>query len=392
MNLLKILYISTFYGSSLESGAEKSTRIWAKLLRNHGFKVRILTLSMRIKINEKDVIKINKLIPDYVLSGSSFLDNILAKYIRKALILEKPDIIHVQDLFSLPPTISAKNVISKPIVVTIRDPLPKKELGLAYHPYYILTNFWLRRRQPIWLDSIKECDGIVAISNFIRESLKKLGFEKNVEVIYNPIIVDDILTKPFNYKIIEFVERLSKRFKILFSAARMHYEKGIDTAIKSLKSLPSNVLRRVILLLAGNGPYLQYFKKLAKDLRLENRVIFLGYIDHRTVLEIYKYSFLTLLLSRFEEPLGRTAIESMYFGTPVIATGVGGLKEVVLDGKTGFLVKKNDFEEVAEKIEELLSNEHAYLEMKKNSIEFVRKKFNNEKLIHKMTMFYESLI
>jgi len=392
---LKVLFVSTFYGSKYESGAEKSTRIWASLLRRKGIHVSILSFSSSRTncIDEKFVIFPKLRVPDAVLGGHSILDKYIMKKIRPILETLKLDIVHIQDLFALPIVMPISKEMSISTVVTVRDPLPKKEIGVSSHLYYLITNIWLRQRQPQWLLNLAKADKIVAISKFIKRSLLSLGYrEEKIEVIYNPVISDGNFNHAFDEKIVNFVKRLSEKFKILFTAARMHYEKGLDVAIRALHELPNGVRSKFVLILAGDGPYLSFFKSLAKRLGVEKRTIFLGYLSHRTVLEMYKYAYLTLLPSRFEEPLGRTILESMYFGTPVIATNVGGIPELIDDGYNGFLVERDDYKAIADKILYLYKHEKDYLKMCKNAKNFVKTNFNGDNLAEKMIRLYESII
>ena len=93
------------------------------------------------------------------------------------------------------------------------------------------------------------------------------------------------------------------------------------------------------LLLIGKGKLRDETRKLAADLGIEENVHFLGY--RTDVLDILKYSDAFVLPSLIEGLPG-VILEAMYCQTPVIAYDVGGIKEVVIPGKTGWLLNKND--------------------------------------------------
>ena len=75
-----------------------------------------------------------------------------------------------------------------------------------------------------------------------------------------------------------------------------------------------------------------------------------------------------------------TLKEAQLMGKPVIATDVGGDKEMMKDGETGYLVREGNPEDIIEKINELLENKIKSKEMGKRGIEFVKKEFNWEKV------------
>jgi glycosyltransferase involved in cell wall biosynthesis len=81
-----------------------------------------------------------------------------------------------------------------------------------------------------------------------------------------------------------------------------------------------------------------YFNKYIKP-HLNEKIRYIGYIDRDKILTYFQQAKAMLMPIRWEEPFGRTIIESMACGTPIIAIGRGSVPEIVVDGKTGFVVK-----------------------------------------------------
>ena len=104
-----------------------------------------------------------------------------------------------------------------------------------------------------------------------------------------------------------------------------------------LKELPQAKFK-----LIGSGYLEKVLKADAVKIRLEDKVSFIGQIDHRQVLSEIKKSAIVTVPSVWQEPLPRSAIEAILSGTPVVATEVGGLKEVVKDQVYGILCKPNE--------------------------------------------------
>jgi glycosyltransferase involved in cell wall biosynthesis len=110
----------------------------------------------------------------------------------------------------------------------------------------------------------------------------------------------------------------------------------------------------------GEVEYKKRILKMVEDLGLNEDVIFTGYRND-------VYLFLKLMdicvLTSKEEGLGMVIIEAMASGKPVVATGVGGIQELVEDGKTGFLVYSDEPRDYAKRITGLLDDEHKRAEM-----------------------------
>ena len=113
----------------------------------------------------------------------------------------------------------------------------------------------------------------------------------------------------------------------------------------------------VKLLIAGNGPELDNLKAVVSDRGIENNVIFLGY-----TLELDKYMNIAnvLIACSFREGLPLNLMEAMLCGTPVVASNNRGHRELVDNGKNGFLVSTLNYAEYADRIEEVLTDIDKY--------------------------------
>jgi glycosyltransferase involved in cell wall biosynthesis len=103
----------------------------------------------------------------------------------------------------------------------------------------------------------------------------------------------------------------------------------------------------------GEAAYVEELHRLVREHKLADRIRFLGVIeDMPTFLRACDVA----CIPSVAEPFGRTAIEAFAIGTPVVATSVGGLREIVDDGETGLLVPYGDTSALAEAILRLLLN------------------------------------
>jgi glycosyltransferase involved in cell wall biosynthesis len=114
-------------------------------------------------------------------------------------------------------------------------------------------------------------------------------------------------------------------------------------------------------------------------------------IGKRSNIESYIMVMDICVLATFTEGISNSILEYMALGKPVIATSGGGTNEIVDDQKTGFLVKKTDEEELAEKINLLLDNFDLRTEMGRNGQERVHQMFSIDSMVSKYMSCYENL-
>lgn len=123
----------------------------------------------------------------------------------------------------------------------------------------------------------------------------------------------------------------------------------------------------------GATDYTLQLKEQVRALGIENQVRFLGWVEDMPA--FYRACDLVCIPSR-AEPFGRTAIEAFAVGTPVVATEVGGLQNIVTDGKTGRLVPYGDEETLAESLRELLSAPEMRQMMAENARQVAEEKYH----------------
>jgi glycosyltransferase involved in cell wall biosynthesis len=139
----------------------------------------------------------------------------------------------------------------------------------------------------------------------------------------------------------------------------------------------------------GTKQYVHELKSLANDLGIAKHVMFLGY--RKNVAEILK-TFDICVLCSFEEGFGRVLVEYMACGKPVIATNVGGIPEIVVDGETGILVPVGDHKSLAEAIIRLIDDPLLSRQMGNDGRLRVQKYFDLKMNVRKTQELYQKLI
>ena len=143
----------------------------------------------------------------------------------------------------------------------------------------------------------------------------------------------------------------------------------------------------VKLLLVGDGPEKIHYQKLAQDLNIIDKIIFTGYQSDVTL--FYKMMNVFSLVSR-NESFGLVLAEGMLNKLPVVATRVGGMKYIVEDQQTGFLVEPFQIEEIAEKLDYLYQHPDQRVQMGKNGYEKAVNNYTEEVYVKTIEELYSN--
>ncbi|MCC6004685.1 MAG: glycosyltransferase family 4 protein [Thermofilum sp.] len=150
------------------------------------------------------------------------------------------------------------------------------------------------------------------------------------------------------------IKPLEKRKSIIGYVGALTQQKGIIQLLLAMNILKSNNVR---LLIIGDGPLKNRLSIMVKKLSLEDRVLFLGTIPHLHLPYYLNEMKLLVLPSLRGEGLPNVIIEAMACGTPVLATPVGGIPDVIKDNETGFILVSTEPSKIAAKINELLAKD-----------------------------------
>jgi glycosyltransferase involved in cell wall biosynthesis len=211
-----------------------------------------------------------------------------------------------------------------------------------------------------------------AVTRFL---IQKLGIKREkVDTIPNGIDVDSFSIKINKEKKIRELG-LNSNLKIVGTVCRLHEpKKGVKILLEATKKLQKK--NAFQLLIVGTGKDEKKLRLMAKREKINAR--FLGERDD--VPEILQIMDIFVLASIYEGfPV--VVLEAMAAGLPIVASRVGGLKEAVLDGKTGLLVEPGNPDMLAEKIELLLGNDIKCRKFGKAGFNRVKEYFSLEKTV-----------
>ena len=234
--------------------------------------------------------------------------------------------------------------------------------------------------------SIAKSDGITAVSEYLKkETVDRFHIpSRAVEVI--PNFIDPALYDRTQYPC-RRAAFLEEGEKLIIHVSNFRPVKRIRDVIRVFARIQREMPAR--LLLVGDGPERADAAAEADALGLDQRVIFLGKQD--TVAELLACSDLFLLPSA-SESFGLAALEAMASGTPVLATSVGGLSEVIEDGVSGLLSPVGEVEVMAERAIELLRDPARWLRMSEAAQAVASERFSAERIVPIYERFYETML
>jgi glycosyltransferase involved in cell wall biosynthesis len=179
----------------------------------------------------------------------------------------------------------------------------------------------------------------------------------------------------------------SRRFVTIVANMR-HVMKDQSTFLRAAQ-LTRAAVPDSSFILAGEGEQMPRLKQLAVDLGLEDNAFFIGRCNR--IADLLAISHVGVLSSKGVEGFSNSILEYMAAGLPVVATDVGGAREAVVDGETGYIVKPEDFETMAARLISLLSEKGGWA-MGERGRKRVLEQFSCEAQLARVEQLYERLL
>jgi D-inositol-3-phosphate glycosyltransferase len=209
-------------------------------------------------------------------------------------------------------------------------------------------------------------DALVVSTESERAEVEKISNGANRRIAVIPPGVDLSVFHPYPQALARRELEITARDKMVLFVGRIEPLKGVDTLLRALQLLQQSdeMPSRLCLSIIGGDPSkpretrhaeLAKLMTLRDELGLSDVVTFLGRRAQQTLHCYYASADVVVMPSHYES-FGMVALEAMACGTPVIASDVGGLAQLVRDGETGFLVPGGDSAAMAERLHCLLSD------------------------------------
>jgi len=239
---------------------------------------------------------------------------------------------------------------------------------------------------------LRDAYRVIAVNKLEAEQYKTMGVpEKKIAIIPNTIDLSEYTNLPpkglFKRKF-----KIPEDKKVILYLGRLHRIKGLDFLVKAYAYLTRKISYKdaVLVLVGPDDGYLNELKDLVQVLGISNSVLFTGPLYGRDKLEAYVDSDVYVLPSRYEI-WGITVLEAYACGKPVIASNVGGLRSLIINGKTGLLIEPGNIFQLAKMIKFLLEDQKRAEDMGLNGKQFVKENFSIEKVISKLENVYRGM-
>ena len=225
-------------------------------------------------------------------------------------------------------------------------------------------------------------DIYISITGEMKTQLMELGFPEN-KIIHLPNAVD----------INSFLPQGEKEENLLLYVGRIFYEKGVHILLKSLQYIKTPV-RLIIIGPMEPSDYCQYLLKLIEKINQETKheIKYLGPLPPGENITKWYQKATMLITPSIYEAFGVVLLEALSCETPVVATTVGGIPEIVQNHENGLLVPPNSPLKLAEAIQYLLDNKDIRTRMGREGRNWVTKNFSIETSTKKLYNIYQKLL
>lgn len=286
------------------------------------------------------------------------------------------DIIHAH--YAIPHAISgylAKQILGKdrPKLITTLHGTDITLVGLD-PSFFAVTKF-----------SMEVSDALTTVSRYIHDkTYSSFGITKPMKIIHN--FVDNARFRP-DQAGCDRSSLASPSEKIIMHMSNYRAVKNATDVVRIFKLINDEIPSRLVLI--GDGPDAANVLRLAEELGLKDRTLFLGGQD--SVETILCKADLFLLPSA-SEAFGLAALEAMACGVPVVGAIVGGLPELVVDGEVGYLEPIGDYKAMARRSLEILSNENLHRKMAHNARNLTLEKYDTKDIVKQYFEFYQEVL
>ncbi|OJF94713.1 glycosyltransferase family 4 protein [Alkalibacterium sp. 20] len=376
---LKYPPVYSGYGKQLESVTKDL------LNKSDEFSITVLTAYKESKDKPKSNYEVINLLDKYDDENSKTVYP-FSRQVFKWLVANKNhyDIIHCVKAGpeAMACNLASKLLKKKLIVKVAQDELSDREIDSAKG---------LKKQTRLFRQRLlKNVDFFIAISEEIEQNIKNRTGE-NTKIVRIP---NGVNTKQFEPADADEKTALRKALNfssdelILLYTGAINKRKGVDDLLKALEMYESKVYLKVVLC----GPVLEDIKLEEKIEMINNK----GYVsvDYRgkvSNVDEYMKAADMFILPSYSEGLPNVLLEACSSGLPAVATDIGGSRDILIDGKNGYLVNTNQPDEIKGKLTLLAENEQDRINMGNYSREFIEKAFALDKVSDAYMKLYETV-
>lgn len=350
-----------------------------KSLADKGHEIHFITYSQPVRLGglKKNIFYHEVAVSDYPLFDYTPYETVLASKMVDVVKRENIDILHVH--YAIPHASAA--YMAKQILASQGIDVP---FVTTLHGTDITLVGKDASFEPVITFCLNESDAVTAVSESLRQdTYNHFSTSREIHVIPN-------FVHPRRHSLKDIAQLRAMYAQddepILCHISNFRKVKRVEDVLRMFdlvnKKIPSKIL------MVGDGPERYGLEELCTQLGLCDRVIFVGKV--RETQEVLEISDLFILPSETES-FGLAALEAMAMGVPVISSNTGGIPEVNIHGKTGFMSDVGDVEDMAKNALYILEDEDRKKEFKNNALE-QSKVFDIDVIVSQYEELYKTMV
>jgi len=320
-------------------GYELATLALARALRERGISVMVVTITRGglDAAEGADLIRIRVRGKHTLFSTFPRLFTVLARERSRYSIIHCSTFGYMSGLAVL-----AGRILGRPTLLRVATENDVREFAEGRHWKYRLF-FWL----------LRGAAGVIAPSAALRDELLRAGFSPERIVCFaNAVDVHRFRpARPTEKAEAKSALGLPKDTAVIGTVARLVQRKGIDVLLRAFEIVCHN--HRAHLIIVGDGPLGEELRALAHELRIEDSISWFGFqadpVKWLEAMDVFAFP------SRLEG-VPNAVLEAMAAGLPIVATTIGGVVDILEEGRTGFLISPDDPDALAAALDRLLRN------------------------------------
>lgn len=395
---MNICFIVDYYPPDRLGGVGESAKYLKDALENAGHEVFVLTTGKKSEDSEieRNVIRLSKQLSLFPFALFFTITSLIKRL--------KIELIHVHHSIGIT-ALFWKHILGKkfPAVVTTykcsRPHIAESIKPIIMNNKIIFKPRFYEFKTKISFTLLKIADKYLAkVSDYLTSNSEDTK-SKNIQTL--KIKEDKIRTVHNGVDLKKFDHSLDgnpirEKYKIPQDGTLLLYVGGFS--VRKRVPLLFHILKEittkrnnVFLLVAGSAKgYIEDFKKIVKELGIEDNVVFSGFVKNTELPSYYSAADIMIVPSEYE-PFGIINIEAMAMAKPVIATTAGGMGDIIIDGETGYLVEKDDIAGLINRINHLINSSNRE-KMGLNGYRRVCDKFTWEIIVKKYLNVYEDAL
>lgn len=353
-----------------------------KLLAEKGHEIHFITTSLPFRLNKTNAniyfheVEVNRYdvfqYPPYSLTLASKMAEVVKR--------EQLDILHVH--YAVPHAACA--VLAKDMAKDARD----VKVVTTLHGTDITVLGHDPSLREIIRYAINRSDKVTAVSYaLVKETKEMLLTNTSIDTIYN--FIDERIYHPYGESdSLKEKYGIPKEDKLAIHISNFRPVKRVTDVVSAFATLQKKVPNSH-LMMVGDGPDREKAEKLAAELGVRERTLFVG--NQKDIAPLIRLSDVLFLLSE-KESFGLVALEAMACGVPVIGTNAGGIPEVVVDSETGFICPIGKPNIAGQKASEILKDKAMYERFSKQAMARVKEKFASSFIVEQYERVYEEVL